>query len=1040
MDMKRHFLTFFSLLLFSVSSVAQYLVKGVVLDSDTGEPIIGASIEVVGSQIGTVTDLDGQYELSVSDVQAKLNVSYIGYKTLTLSADKASRILMEEDTQSLEELVVIGYGVQKKSVVTAAISKVTSEDLTNVLPTRIDNVLEGKVSGVTVTTASGQPGAGSQVRVRGVGTINDASPLYVVDGMPVGNIDYLNPTDIQSVEVLKDAASAAIYGTKGANGVILVTTKSGSFNQKVQISYDMNIGWQNPWKKKAVLNGPWYQTILNEARINDGGTPYFATVTTDPGTDWQDALFNYNALVQSHQVNVQGGSDKVNYFLSFGYFGQDGIVGGDKDRSNYKRYSVRVKNNYKAFEATDRSWLKKLDISANIAYSRTSSTGIAENSAFYSPLGSALLMDPTMPVYAKDQQAVLTKYPTAVTDKNGRVYSVPDITMNEIINPVASLELPGGKNYADRFTANLSAALEIYEDLIFQSSFNSDLTIGNYEVYSFPYYLSSGGAGSSTTSSVNQSLNRTWTWQVENTLSYSHNFAGHTVSALIGQSASKTAYTYVSGTAYDLPSYDPYKATIDYAQGSEDSQQTGGSRSYTANASYFARVGYDYKERYLFQASVRVDGSDKFGPNNRWGVFPSFSLGWNIAKEDFFSNMPNWWSGMKVRGSWGMNGNDRISDFAYLSLVVAGSNYTFGRGESEQVVSGVRQSRLSNPDLKWETSRQTDIGLEMSWLKNALTFNFDFFHKTTQDMLMTSLLPAYIGVEVPWTNGGKMQNWGLEFELGYKFDIKGVKFSIDANVSYLQNKLIDYGNESGSQNLDNVQGVGTVSRAQNNEVYPFFYGYKTNGIFQTTAEAEGYVNAAGERLQPDAVAGDVRFVDANGDGIINDDDRVKIGKGMPDVTYAFTIGLEWKGIDINAFFQGVAGNQIYDATRRADLSLANQPTWILDRWTGPGTSNSVPRVTQVDPNDNWRSSDLYIKDGAYFRLKSLQVGYSLPQKWMDKIRMRRIRIYFAAENLFTITQYDGFDPEIGSGGTSTGIDYGCYPQSRTLSVGANIAF
>lgn len=1037
--MKKPILLFF--LTISVLAVyGQVSIQGVVLDEKTSEPIIGAAVQVDGTSTGTITDLDGHFALDVANNEVIVNVSYMGYLSQRVSAKHVAKILLKEDTKQLEEVVVVGYGVQKKSVVTAAISKVTSEDLDKSIPTRVDNLLEGKASGVTVTTTSGQPGAGSQVRIRGVGTINDASPLYVVDGMPTGSIDYLNPTDIESIEVLKDAASAAIYGTKGANGVILVTTKSGGFNQKATVSYDMNVGWQNPWKQKAVLNGPWYQTILNEARINDGAAPYFNTITKDAGTNWQDALFNYNALVQSHQVNLEGGSDKVNYYLSFGYLGQDGIVGGDYNRSNFKRYSARVKNAYKVFEAKDRNWLKRLNILANVAYSRTESTGITENSAFYSPLGSALLLDPTMPVYAQDPEAVLAKYPTAVKDKNGRVYSVPDITMNEIINPLANLELPGGKTYTDRLTANVQAELEIYTDLKFKTAFNGDLTINNYENYSYPFYLSSGGAGNSSTSSVNQSLSRSWTWQVENTLSYQHNFSGHTVGALIGQSASKTAYTYVSGTAYDLPTYDSYKAVIDYAQGSQEEQQAGGSRSYTANASYFARLNYDYKERYLFQTSLRVDGSDKFGPNNRWGIFPSFSLGWNVAKEDFFNRMPSWWSGMKLRGSWGMNGNDRISDFAYMALVVGGSNYTFGRGENETVMTGVRQSRLSNPDLKWETSQQTDVGLELAWLNNSLTFNFDYYHKVTKDMLMTSLLPAYIGVEVPWSNGGKMLNWGLEFELSYKFNVRDVYFSISGNLSYLRNKLIDYGNETGSANLDAVQGVGTVSRAENGEVYPFFYGYKTDGIFQTSEEAANYVNTSGERMQPNAVAGDVRFVDTNGDGLINDDDRVKIGKGMPDITYAFTLGVEWRGIDFSAFFQGVAGNQIFDATRRVDLNTANQPSWIIDRWTGPGSSSTIPRVTQLDPNDNWRSSDLYIKNGAYLRLKNLQLGYSLPAAWMKKIHFRKIRVYFSAENLFTITKYDGFDPEIGSGGTSLGIDYGCYPQSRTLSVGANIAF
>ncbi len=1027
--------------IFSATLVtAQTQVSGVVIDAKTGEPVIGASVLIQGTTVGTVTDYDGKFLLDVPDKKSLLEVSYLGYVSQTLAASDAQRVLLKEDTQALEEVVVVGYGTQKKSVVTAAISKVTAEDLENIVPTRIDNMLKGKASGVTITSSSGQPGAGARVNIRGIGTINDASPLYVVDGMPMGNIDYLNPTDIESIEVLKDAASAAIYGTKGANGVVLVTTKNGAFGKKVSISYDMNIGWQNPWKQKAVLNAPWYQTILNEARINDGSTPYFATITTDPGTNWQDALFNYNAPVQSHQVSVNGGGEKVTYFVSFGFLDQQGIVGGNFKRSNYTRYSVRDNNVYKIIDTDTRKWLNHLTLTSNISYSNVASTGIAENSAFYSPLGSALLIAPTQPLYADDPQSVLDKYPTAIRDKEGRVYSVPDITMSEVINPVASLELPAGWNRSDRFTGNLTAELEIYDGLKFKSSFNTDFNFGRYDGYGYPYYLSSGGAGSAVNSSVSSSQSRTFTWQVENVLSYNHEFSGHEIGVLLGQSATKTAYSYVSGTAYDLPSNDPYKATIDYAQGSVNDMRTSGGRSYSAGASYFARVNYNYKERYIFQGSLRCDGSDKFGSNNRWGLFPSFSLGWNIAREAFWENVPDAFSAFKIRASWGLNGNDRISDFAYTSLIVSGSNYTFGRLDNEAIITGVRQGRLANADLKWETSRQTDIGLELGFLSNALTLNLDYFHKTTVDMLMPALLPSYVGIEQPWTNGGKMLNWGIEADLSYKFRVSSVNFALAGNITYLRNRLIDYGNETGSSNLDNVQGVGVVSRAENGEVYPFFYGYKTAGIFQTQAEVDAYVNDKGELLQPNAHPGDVRFVDYNGDGKINDDDRTKIGKGMPDITYSFSLNIEWQGLDLNLFFQGIGGNQVFDATRRPDLSLANQPAWILNRWTGPNTSNTIPRVTEQDPNDNWRSSDLYIKPGSYLRLKSLQLGYSLPKKWMQTIHFQKIRVYFSAENLLTFTAYDGYDPEIGSGGTSIGIDAGCYPQSRTLSVGANIVF
>lgn len=1028
-------------LLCSTCLIAQTRTVSGVVHDETGESVIGASVLITGTTNGTITDINGNFNITGElSAGATLTISYVGYKTyiLMITSKDVYTVTLKEDSEALEEVVVIGYGVQKKSVVTAAISSINADDLETAIPTRLDNLLKGKASGVTITTASGQPGAGSQVRIRGIGTINNSDPLYIVDGMAVGGIDYLNPTDIASIEVLKDAASAAIYGTRAANGVILVTTKSGAKNQKATISYDMSYGWQNPWKKKGVLNAPWYQTIQNESLINDGKAPKYAQITTEAGTDWQDAIFNYNAPVQSHQVSLSGGGEKVDYFLSFGYFGQEGIVGGNYDRSNYERYSVRSNNNYTAFDEK-RFWIPKLTIGVNANFTYSKSTGIAENSQFYSPLGSALLIDPMQPIYAEDPEAVLLAHPTAIVDEEGRVYSIPDPTMSEIINPVAGLHLPASWNYVDRLTANAFADLTILPGLNFRSSFNVDYSWNSSDGWSYPFYLSSGGAGSSNNSSVSSTLSRTYTWQVENTLSYTHSFEGdHNLNVLVGQSAQKTSYKYVSGIDYGLPTYDAYKATIDYCEGDQKDERVSGGRSYSTLASYFARASYDYASRYMIQVTVRVDGSDKFGENNKWGVFPSVSAGWNIINEPFMENVQHL-SNLKLRASWGKNGNQQIDAFAYMALIAAGSNYTFGKGDTETITTGTRLNRLANPNLRWEESNQTDVGLELGFMNNALTFGMDYFYKRTDGMLMVSLLPAYVGVDAPWDNVGKMENQGVEFEANYKFKAGPVDFAVSGNISWIKNKLIDYGNESGSQNLDNLTGIGTVSRAENGEVYPFFYGYKTDGIFQTQDEVNAYVNDRGELLQPDAQQGDVRFVDFDENGIINDDDRTKIGKGLPDITYGFSLSIEWNGLDFSAFFQGVGGNEIFDATRRLDLNNANMPSWIVNRWTGPNSTNTLPRVTQIDPNDNWRSSDLYIKNGSYLRLKTLQIGYSFPQKWMRKIHFQKIRLYFAAENLLTFTGYDGFDPEIGSGGTSLGIDMGCYPQARTLSVGLNIA-
>lgn len=1020
-------------------------ITGTVLD-EANDPVIGASIMLKGTSVGTITDVDGRFILPGTTINAnsEMQVSYFGYVTKNVKITPQAndyRIMLAEDVKALDEVVVIGYGVQKKSVVTAAISKVTAEDLENTIPTRIENVLKGKAAGVTITNSSGQPGAGSQVRIRGIGTINNSDPIYIVDGLAVGNIDYLNPTDIQSVEILKDAASAAIYGSRAANGVILVTTKTGKKNTKASINYDVSIGWQNPWKKKSILTAPWYQTILNEMQINDGNEPYFSSITTDNGTDWQDAIFNSNALVKSQQVSISGGTEKATYFLSLGYLDQEGIVGGNYDRSNYNRWTVRSNNTYNVFDdAATRKIMNKFTVGVNASYSRTKSKGIAENSQYYSPLGSALLMSPLVSVYADDSDAVLAKYPTAVTDKNGNAYSIPE-GLSEIVNPVASLELPGAVSYSDRLTAGFWGELDLIKGLKFRSSYSADLGIGNTDNYSFPYYLSSYGNASSTTSYASSSISREFTWQVENTLNYDISFNNvHNLNVLLGQSAMEYTYKYVAGTGYNLPKYDPHKAVIDYTTGGREEDSASGSRSSSTLASYFGRVSYNYDERYMFQGTVRRDGSDKFGSNNKWAVFPSFSLGWNITNEAFMTNRPQWLANLKLRGSWGKNGNQQIGQFKYISTVAYGSNYTFGKGDSENSAVGVRTAGLANPDLKWEESEQIDVGLEMGFLNNALTFNIDYFEKKTNGMLLQRVLPSYIGTEAPWDNVGKMKNSGIELDLSYKFRISDVNLSFSGNISYLKNKLIDYGNESGFQNYDNIFSVGTVTRAENGQPFPFFYGYKTGGIFQTQQEVDSYVNKNGEKLQPLAVPGDVIFIDVDESGMIDDADRVKIGKGMPDFTFGFTIAADWRGFDFNAFFQGVAGNDIFDGTRRKDVFLANQPSWILDRWTGPGTSNKIPRLTIKDENNNWRSSDLYIKSGDYLRLKTLQLGYTLPSILTQKIYFQKIRIYIAGENLLTFTGYDGFDPEIASGGTSLGLDMGCYPQARTVSVGANITF
>ena len=1032
------------LLLSSAGIFAQTQITGHVADTK-GEAIIGANVTVKGTTNGTITDFDGHFMLSVDDRNGTLAVSFIGYKTKDVKIGEKTnfQIVLEEDTETLDEVVVVGYGVQKKSVVTASIAKVSADDLSASSPVRVDNALKGLASGVTVTSASGQPGAAAQIRVRGVGTINNSDPLYIVDGMPIeGGLDYLNPNDIQSIEVLKDAASGAVYGARAANGVILVTTKSGK-EGRTKVTYDFSYGWQSAWKKRDVLNATEYATMMNEGAINAGLAPTYADPASyGVGTNWQKEVFNDNAPVMSHQVSVSGASEKVSYLLSLGYYTQDGIVGGNFDRSNYERLTLRSNNQYVVFdESKNRNWLNNLKITSNLSYARIKSKGIEANSTWGSPLGSALSMSPMLSPYVDgEQEKAQLDYLSGQADyvkqygPNGKLLMVPVAFGNyqEMNNPIANLLLPGDKNWSHKFVANFSAELQLWDNLKFKTSYGVDLAFWGKDGYTPIYYLRNGQ--SQTFSSAYSEKRDGTVWQLENVLMYDKTIDKHSFSVILGQSAKKTSGSFLTGSRNHITNYNrPY---IDASTGlseNGDRNSTGAPTVKATLASMFARLSYNYDERYMFQFTIRRDGSSRFGSNNHYATFPSFSAGWNLTNENFMKARPEWLTNTKIRFSWGKNGNENIGNFQYIALTSSGNNAIFGNGEN--VVIGVKPSQLANPDLKWEESEQYDGGIDFGFFNNALTFSADYYVKKTNGMLMTMSLPAYVGEAIPMGNVGSMKNSGLELEAAYKFKVSDWNFRVGGNLSYLKNELIEYGNEAGWANLDGFQGTGTISRAQNGKPFPYFYGYKTDGVLQNQAEADAYNGKYGTALVP----GDVRYVDVDKDGAITEDDRTDIGKGMPDWTYGFNINVAWKDFDLSMMWQGTIGNDIYDATRRIDAISSNLPSWMLNRWTGEGTSNRIPRYVQGD-GYNWQSSDLLVYDGSYLRLKNIQLGYTLPKSLTRKVFVSSLRVYVAAENLLTFTKYHGFDPEISSGGTSLGIDYGVYPQARTWTVGFNLAF
>ena len=1000
---------------------------------------------------GTITDFNGTFTLS-APADAILSISYIGFKSqeIAVKGHKDIKIVLQEDSETLDEVVVVGYGVQKKSVVTASIAKVSADDLASTAPVRMDNALKGLASGVTVTSSSGQPGAAAQIRVRGVGTIRTengaADPLYIVDGMPLeGGLDYLNPNDIASIEVLKDAASGAVYGARAANGVILVTTKTGKIG-KTKVTYDFSYGWQSAWKKRDVLNASEYALMINEGAINAGIAPKFSDpYSYGQGTNWQDEVFNNNAPMMNHQVSVSGASEKVNYLFSLGFYTQDGIVGGNFDRSNYERLTLRSNTQYTLFdESKERNWLNSLKVTSNLSYARIKSTNFDDNSTWGTPLGSALALSPILNVYDETEEAIKAQFDkygttaeyTPVYDpRNGKLFSIPG-EFGEMSNPIAKLSLPGDKHWSHKFVANFSAELQLWDNLKFKTSYGADLSFWGYDGYRPLYYLRSGE--SSTQSSAYSRKEDGTVWQLENVLMYDKSIDKHSFSVLLGQSAKKSSGSYLYGSRNNITNYSrPYIDASTGLAANADRDAAGAPSVDATLASIFARASYNYDERYMLQVTVRRDGSSRFGPNNHYAVFPSFSLGWNLTNEKFMNKRPNWLTTTKIRLSWGKNGNENIGNFKYTVLTSPGNNAIFG--SSENVINGVKASGLANPDLKWEESEQLDFGLDFGFFNNALTFTADYYKKKTNGMLMEMNIPFYVGEAKPIGNVGKMENSGIELEAAYKFRVSDWNFRVSANASYLKNKLIEYGNESGWENLDSFQGTGDISRAENGKPFPFFYGYKTAGIFQNTDEVKAYKNDKGELLQPTAVPGDVRFVDVDGNGIIDANDRTDIGKGMPDWTFGFNLGVSWKNFDLNMMWQGTAGNDIYDATRRTDIATSNLPSWMLNRWTGEGTSNRIPRFVQGD-NVNWQSSDLYVYDGSYLRLKNIQLGYTLPAALTQKVFISSLRFYVAAENLFTFTKYHGFDPEISSGGTSLGIDYGVYPQARVWTIGASLSF
>ncbi len=1028
-------------LLFFLSSLALYAqelnVKGVVTSADDGQPIPGATVVVKGKTTGIITNLDGVYSLKVPG-NATLIFSFVGLKTQEVAVNNKTTInvVLASATEAIEEVVVVGYGTQKKSVVTGAISSVKAKDLEKVSPGRVDQALQGRVSGVTVASNSGQPGSTATIRVRGVTTFGDGgnNPLWVVDGVVVdaGGIGYLNQSDIESIEVLKDAASSAIYGTRAATGVILVTTKKGSAG-KISVSYNGFYGTSAPAKMLNLLNASQYGALLNERSVAGGGNVIFSNLgALGKGTDWQKAIFNNNANRYSHEVSVSGGNDKSNFYFSFGIQDQQGIVA--TDISNFNQKNIRLNSTHKIS--------KIFTFGETVGYTHQKQLGIGNtNSEFGGPLSSAINLDPTTPIVVTDP-AVANAAPYSVNpvvrDANGNPYGISSIVGQEMTNPMAYLKTRMGQyGWSDNFVGNAYVQAAITKDIVIKSSVGAKLAYWGDQGFNPVYYLSA--TTQLLKNNIYKNNSNVFNWNIENTLTYSKTLNDHSFNLLLGQAAYVDNHGgYAGVTLYDLP-ITSYKDASYNFNIPDATNRVGGASDFVEHklSSLFSRLNYNYKEKYLFTGIYRRDGSSRFGSNHKYGVFPSFSLGWVVSKEEFWkaNDIVNT---LKIRGGYGVVGNDAISDFGYLSTVGGGFNYTVGN--SGKITTGYAPASLDNPDLRWEQTAQANIGFEARLFK-SLNVTVDYYSKKTSGILRPVTIPGYVGVSSsPVGNIADMQNNGLELELGYNKKFGQLNFAANGNIAYLKNKVTYVASDANYITGDaSFQSMGAVTRTQAGQSYNAFYGYKTAGIFQNAAEISSYVNAKGGLIQPNAKPGDFRWVDTNGDGTITELDKTFLGTSIPKYTFGLTLNFDYKNFDLMVFASGAAGNKIFQGLRRLDISNSNWQTVALSRWTGDGTSNTYPRLTSNDTNGNFGNmSDFYLEKGDYVRLKVVQIGYTLPAYLVSKASITKLRFYLSAENLLTLTKYTGYDPEIGGG--VFGIDKGVYPQARSFMLGVQLQF
>ena len=1014
-------------------------VTGTVISGSDNEPLIGASVMVQGTKVGSVTDLDGNFTIDAKNGQT-LEVSYLGFITQKVKVNgQKLNITLQEDKHSLDEVVVVGYGVQKKKLVTGATVQLKGDDIAKLNTTNPLSAMQGQTPGVNIVSTSGQPGAAMSVTIRGLGTVGNSQPLYLIDGVG-GDITTLNPADIESIDVLKDAASAAIYGAQAANGVVLVTTKSGR-EGSCKITYDGYVGWQTLGRKFEMLNSNQYMQIMDEALLNSYNMSPIDWTSLSAirdangnvyNTDWIDQAVDNGALTTSHSLAFTGGSKTSTYSISGGYTGQDGLIGGS-DVSYYKRYNLRVNSEHKM-------WNGLVTIGEHVGFVYKDSRGMGTGNIYNNNLRSAFSTSPLVPVY----------------DADGNYYSTVDSDWNKNDgNPYGTMMMNRyNQSKNTSVDANVYVQIEPIKNLKFKTVFGLNYGGSNYRSFT-PIYKFTPQSGNGITK-VNQSNGNGTSLVWTNTLTYDFDIKEHHISALLGSETTK--YDGESTGSYGVnltAGFDDWEhAYVENTEkGHADRKVSGGPYDATRGQSFFARLGWSWKDRYMVNATMRADGSSKFAKGHRWGYFPSVSAGWTLTEEDFMKSAASWLDFLKLRLSWGQVGNANINCYQYLAPVTtSNTNYNFGAtGGTDAWVMGAYTERLANEKVKWETSEQYNVGLDARFLRQRLSLTLDGYIKSTKDWLVPAPILATAGTGGPVINGGDVKNKGIEVGFSWNDQIgKDFVYSVGANFAYNHNEV---GN---IPTLDGIihgatnqiyQNAEEFYRAENGHAIGYFWGYKTAGLFQNQKEINDWIAAGNGIYQADVKPGDVKYVDVNHDGVINASDKVDLGNGLPKYTFGFNFSLAWKGFDLSANFTGAAGFQIAQSYRDPSSSQANYSRRILKRWTGEGTSNEIPRVTYGDVG-NWLFSDLYLQDGDYIRLQNLTMGYDF-KKLISWKGLSKMRLYFQVQNLFTLTKYDGMDPEIGSfngtdGNSSdswvSGVDMGYYPHPRTFIVGLNLAF